>query len=625
MMKKSVNSFLAVATALLFLSSSVVLAQVYVDQWGKTSRGTAWPILNDSTTAAGYAGIGSGAPPTDWSTIRGGFSTIEASTDSAIIVSGQLEFIGGGCDNAYAHLRYALTYQDSVSLNYQYTDSAVWISTKMHYGYEFTPRSGTGNMANGTNGVGTVWVVNNGNWNSTNSNGGPAISAVKQSPRDAEMLAGVYDWAISVQPLGNGTNEVRWYMVEQNNRYWFGGITIDMTEVSTKFNGICFGFYNDLLATQVNLTGVQVDLGDPLEPPNGCWCAYYVEDWGFIGGRTGGWDFIPGEYIGNAGVAGEMPATGWVAIRGGFYDEIIPTVNRAFIIRGKIEFVGGGFEAASSFRFGIFYSDSAGTVQYINTDSSQWSGSEAHHSGYLFIPPSGSNGPAAWPGISQQVPFNQQGTCGAVVDDTWSSTDGANNYVLGSSLQVPANAVAKAGSYNFAISIDPQIYRYNSSEIRFKLVKDDSSYIFAGKVVDNHSPLTTDKFNCVAFALNTNDSTTGMYILDVTLDMGEPIDIPTNIKTVSKDLTPADYALNQNYPNPFNPITQIKYSIPVQGPISLKVYNILGQEVATLFAGVQQPGNYMFTFNGTNLASGVYLYQLKANDFVKTNKMVMLK
>jgi len=620
-MKKSVNSFLAAATALLFLSSSVALAQVYIDQWGKTSRGTAWPILNDSTTSAGDAGIGSGAPPTTWATIRGGFGqTFEATTDQAVMVSGQLEFVGGGGGNAYTHLRYALTFQDSATLNYQYTDSAVWVSNLAHFGYEFTPRTGTGTMANGNNGVGTVWslydVVG---WNSTYGADIKPLAAENQAPRDAEMVAGIYNWAISVQPLGNGSNDVRWYLIEQDNKYWYGGTVIDTAEASTKFNGICFGFYSDLQATQVNLMNVQVQLGNPLEPYHGCWCVYTVGTWGFMHNRTGGWDFIPGEMVGDAGVAGDAPATGWVAIRGGFYDPIKLMADRAFIMKGTIEFVGGGFESANSFRFGVFYSDSAGMVQDVNTDSARWSGTEAHHSGYLFIPPSGTNGPADWWGI------NQQGTCGAVVDDAWLSTDGANNYVLGSNLQVPANAVAGAGIYSFAISIEPMLFRYDSCEIRYKLVKSDSSYIFAGKVIDNHVPIVSEEFNCVAFALNTNASTTAMYIYEVILDMGDPIDVPAGMEAENQKLIPAGYILQQNYPNPFNPVTQIRYSIAQKGIISLKVYNLLGKEVATLFAGIRQPGNYEVTFNGKELASGIYFYQLKANDFVKTNKMIVLK
>lgn len=85
------------------------------------------------------------------------------------------------------------------------------------------------------------------------------------------------------------------------------------------------------------------------------------------------------------------------------------------------------------------------------------------------------------------------------------------------------------------------------------------------------------------------------------------------------------FALNQNYPNPFNPTTQIRYSVPHSSYITLKVYNLLGREVATLFAGVQQPGNYSATFHGAGLASGVYFYQLRANSFVETKRFMLLK
>ncbi len=116
-----------------------------------------------------------------------------------------------------------------------------------------------------------------------------------------------------------------------------------------------------------------------------------------------------------------------------------------------------------------------------------------------------------------------------------------------------------------------------------------------------------------------------MYIYEVFLDMGDPIDIPTGMEAENQKLIPAGYNLQQNYPNPFNPLTQIRYSIAQKGIISLKVYNLLGKEVATLFAGIRQPGNYEVTFNGKELASGIYFYQLKANDFVKINKMILLK
>jgi subtilisin family serine protease len=99
---------------------------------------------------------------------------------------------------------------------------------------------------------------------------------------------------------------------------------------------------------------------------------------------------------------------------------------------------------------------------------------------------------------------------------------------------------------------------------------------------------------------------------------------PTNV-TEFGNAVPKDYSLSQNYPNPFNPATQIKYFIPRTGYVSLKVYDLLGQEVATLHAGVQQAGSYVVTFDGTRLASGVYFYRLQADNFVETKKLVLLK
>jgi len=85
------------------------------------------------------------------------------------------------------------------------------------------------------------------------------------------------------------------------------------------------------------------------------------------------------------------------------------------------------------------------------------------------------------------------------------------------------------------------------------------------------------------------------------------------------------FMLSQNYPNPFNPSTLIKYSIPQNSFISLKVFNLLGQEVVTLYEGLRQAGNYVASFDGSALASGVYVYQLKVNDFLETKKLILLK
>ncbi len=92
-----------------------------------------------------------------------------------------------------------------------------------------------------------------------------------------------------------------------------------------------------------------------------------------------------------------------------------------------------------------------------------------------------------------------------------------------------------------------------------------------------------------------------------------------------KGAVPSEYKLSQNYPNPFNPTTNIEYSVPKSGFVSLKVYNLLGQEVATLFSGNQKAGNYVATFDGSDLASGVYMYKLQSDKASITKKFVLMK
>ncbi|HPI36884.1 MAG TPA: T9SS type A sorting domain-containing protein [Ignavibacteriaceae bacterium] len=86
-----------------------------------------------------------------------------------------------------------------------------------------------------------------------------------------------------------------------------------------------------------------------------------------------------------------------------------------------------------------------------------------------------------------------------------------------------------------------------------------------------------------------------------------------------------DYALSQNYPNPFNPVTTINYQIPKDGFVSLKVYDILGKEIATLVNSDKAQGKYTVEFDGSRFASGMYIYKLQSGDFVETRKMMLLK
>jgi hypothetical protein len=86
-----------------------------------------------------------------------------------------------------------------------------------------------------------------------------------------------------------------------------------------------------------------------------------------------------------------------------------------------------------------------------------------------------------------------------------------------------------------------------------------------------------------------------------------------------------DFVLEQNYPNPFNPVTTIKYSIPEVSKVSLALFNLLGEEVATLVNEGKSAGNYIVEFNAVNLPSGIYFYRLQAGDYIETKKMMLMK
>ena len=85
------------------------------------------------------------------------------------------------------------------------------------------------------------------------------------------------------------------------------------------------------------------------------------------------------------------------------------------------------------------------------------------------------------------------------------------------------------------------------------------------------------------------------------------------------------FSLNQNYPNPFNPSTKIRFALPKSGNVTLKVFDISGQVVATLVNGNLQAGEFEYTLDGSNLSSGIYFYRIKSGEFTQTNKMILLK
>ena len=102
------------------------------------------------------------------------------------------------------------------------------------------------------------------------------------------------------------------------------------------------------------------------------------------------------------------------------------------------------------------------------------------------------------------------------------------------------------------------------------------------------------------------------------------LDHQLTLQEISSEI-PDNFNLSQNYPNPFNPSTKIEYSIPEASFVQLKVYDILGNEVAELVNEEQSAGTYRADFTADNLASGFYVAKLKAGNFTKTIKMTLMK
>jgi len=99
-------------------------------------------------------------------------------------------------------------------------------------------------------------------------------------------------------------------------------------------------------------------------------------------------------------------------------------------------------------------------------------------------------------------------------------------------------------------------------------------------------------------------------------------DNPVSVET---EIVPTEFKLYQNYPNPFNPSTKINYKIPELSLVTLKIYDVLGKEVAKLVNEEEPIGSYEIEFDATTLPSGIYFYRLKAGSFIETKKMVLMK
>jgi hypothetical protein len=195
-----------------------------------------------------------------------------------------------------------------------------------------------------------------------------------------------------------------------------------------------------------------------------------------------------------------------------------------------------------------------------------------------------------------------------------STNNGANWTLLGLTYMGQINAIAASGKNLFASG-------YSSAGNFFFSTDNGADWTLA------NTGLADPFVQALALVGNTllaGTSGNGVFSRHISELLGTPSQKPNPL--------PASFTLNQNYPNPFNPSTAIRYSLPQAAVVTLKVYDLLGREVATLVNENKAAGNYTVSFDAAKLSSGTYFYKLQARssgsqaeNFVQTKKMLLLK
>jgi Secretion system C-terminal sorting domain len=194
---------------------------------------------------------------------------------------------------------------------------------------------------------------------------------------------------------------------------------------------------------------------------------------------------------------------------------------------------------------------------------------------------------------------------------------------------------------------DPKGFEGNLNIGGAKILSSAANYIFDGVVaqvtgmlmptpvnnltINNASGVTLSQQTTINSVLTL---TAGVFDNTISFNLGSngsivygggSLKIPVTEVASDETSLPRSFFVKQNYPNPFNPSTIISYGVPKNGFVSAKIYNLLGQEIATLFAGYQNAGVHSLTFDASNLSSGVYLYRIQAGNVVETKRMVVMK
>ncbi|MEO8231359.1 MAG: CotH kinase family protein [Ignavibacteriota bacterium] len=230
--------------------------------------------------------------------------------------------------------------------------------------------------------------------------------------------------------------------------------------------------------------------------------------------------------------------------------------------------------------------------------------------------------------------------CGAAINISgwiFKDSDDSHNFII------PQGTVLDSSSY-LVLSVDTSLFKPLFPEVQNvignvgfglsgsgELIRlyDDQMNIMDSLIYDDSSPWPTQPDgNGPTLSLKNPDldNTLGENWL-ASIGYGTPGKINDIFVSVDneKEILPTEYELLQNYPNPFNPITNIKFAIPIASNVTLKVFDIIGNEVKTLLNEYKNAGSYQIQFNASSLSSGVYFYRLQADNYTSTKKLILLK
>jgi len=222
---------------------------------------------------------------------------------------------------------------------------------------------------------------------------------------------------------------------------------------------------------------------------------------------------------------------------------------------------------------------------------------------------------SALPGFLTEIkndPYRRQSEFPMTFNSQWSNTYTQTIYINGTPV------------FSSSVSLSIVVDAYGTMTIpggaSYEALRIRETSTISGMTSVNYSFVAKNGSQVSASATDANPPNSGSINVDGTSYFDGLI---TSVEQISG--LPNGYSLRQNYPNPFNPSTNIEYSIPSESLVELKVYDVLGNEVASLVNEQQQAGVYRADFTGSNLASGLYIARIVAGNYTNTIKMTLLK